>query len=257
MATFGKRTRSAAALPPPPAFGKRAAGAPLMIVKSTAVQPLTSKTVRSEPVKLVAQETRRPVSTPAPAELARAPEQQPESPKPHRAPQDVAADSGFGKPVWARRVAARLVDELGVWLIIFLVFHDSLMASLATYASVTPGSGAETAALVDLFEYVLVFMIAQSVYNIAMEGSRHQATLGKMLAGVVVTDRYGGPPRLRGVILRNTFGRFAANILPFCSGYAMGLFNKERRCVHDMVANTVVRRRLPRSLSAGFGEVFA
>lgn len=255
MATFGKRISSAAPLPPRPVFGKRAAGALPMLVKHPSIQPKPSTPARSFPAKPVAPQI-QPQALEL-AEAARALTQPPKSPQPVRTQPAVDTDSGFGQPVWARRVAARLVDELGVWLVIFLIFHDSLMGSLATYASVTPGSGAEAAALVELFGYAVVFMIAQSVYNIAMEGSRHQATLGKMLAGVVVTDRYGGPPRLRSVILRNTIGRFAANILPFYSGYVMGLFNKERRCVHDKVAGTVVRRRVAYNASANYEGVFA
>ncbi len=255
MATFGNRAVPAPPAAARPAFGKRPAGAPLVIPRATAApKPAAPKPPAPKPP---APERKAPVPPP-PARTEAKPVRAPAAaPKPARPAPQVHTDSGFGKPVWGRRIAARLVDEIGVWLLIYIVFHDSLMASLNTYASVTPGSGAEAAALVELLGYALVFVVAQSVYNIAMEASAHQATFGKMLAGVVVTDRYGGAPRLHSVILRNTLGRFAANILPFYSGYLAGLFNAERRCVHDMVAGTVVRQRMPQGASSGYGEAFA
>ena len=251
MATFGNQSVSAALTAARPVFGKRPAGAPLIVAKAAkfkkpapelkAVFPQAARPVEDKPVSA-------PKASP-PSKVA--------TPKPSRPKAQVHTDAGFGQPVWARRVGARLVDELGLWLLIYVVFHDSLMASLKTYASVQPGRGTASSTMVELFGLGLIFVIAQSVYNIAMEASSHQATLGKILAGVVVTDRYGGSPRLRSVITRNTVGRPAVNMVPFFSGYLTGMFNKERRCVHDVMAGTVVRRRVPRDMTTDYSEVFA
>lgn len=177
----------------------------------------------------------------------------------YAAPKAVAAPSayGSGKPVWGRRIIARLVDEIGVWLLIYLIFRDGLSAAVSTYITAGAGTPAENAAAVSLFGYAIVFMFAQSGYNILMESSSKQATLGKIMVGAVVTSRDGGRPSFGSVILRNTVGRFVSNIIPFYAGYLLGLFNKERRCVHDMMSGTVVRQRVAGGASAGYTEVFA
>nr|WP_321359801.1 RDD family protein [uncultured Hyphomonas sp.] len=162
-----------------------------------------------------------------------------------------------GKPVWGRRVIARIVDELIVWGLLFLMFHNDIGRQLSIYIEAPMDSAQEDAAGVVLFGYALLWACLESVYNVAMEASRLQATLGKMLVGAVVTDRDGGKPRLGGVIMRNTLGRFVVNIVPLCAGYVMGLFRKDRRCLHDIMAGTMVRKRVPAALSAGYGEVFA
>jgi uncharacterized RDD family membrane protein YckC len=162
-----------------------------------------------------------------------------------------------GKPVWGRRVIARIVDELLVWGLVFLMFHEDIGRQLSIYIEAPMDSAEENAAGVVLFGYALLWGCLESFYNIAMEASRLQATLGKMLVGAVVTDRDGGKPGLGGVIMRNTLGRFVVNMVPLCAGYVMGLFRKDRRCLHDIMSGTMVRKRVPAALSAGYGEVFA
>lgn len=172
-------------------------------------------------------------------------------------PSTGSSSTAGGKPVWGRRVIARIVDELLVWGLLFLMFHDDIGRHLSVYIEAPMDSAQENAAGVALFGYALLWGCLESAYNIAMEASRLQATLGKMLVGAVVTDRDGGKPGLGGVIMRNTLGRFIANMVPFCAGYVMGLFRKDRRCIHDMMSGTMVCKRAPAALSAGYGEVFA
>lgn len=161
-----------------------------------------------------------------------------------------------GKPVWGRRIIARFVDEFLVWGLVFLMFHEDLGRQFAVYVQ-APESPAGDAAAVALFGYALVWGCLEAAYNVGMEASRFQATLGKMMVGAVVTDRDGNKPGLGGVIMRNTLGRFLVNLIPLSAGYLVGLFNKDRRCVHDMVSGTMVRKRMPAAVSAGYGEVFA
>jgi len=170
-----------------------------------------------------------------------------------------SANSGVsgGKPVWGRRVFARIFDELLVWGLLFLMFHEDIGRQLSVYIEAPMGSAQEDAAGVGLIGYALIWALIECAYNIAMEASRLQATLGKLLVGAVVTDRDGGKPSLRAVVMRNSLGRFAVNLIPFNAGYLMGLFKKDRRCVHDMIAGTMVRKRVPVAASAGYSEVFA
>jgi uncharacterized RDD family membrane protein YckC len=162
-----------------------------------------------------------------------------------------------GKPVWGRRVIARLFDELLVWLVIYAVFHKDLSRDLSAYITEPSGSQEEAAAAVGLFFYALIWALVECVYNIVMEASRLQATLGKLMVGAVVTDRDGNKPGLGGIIMRNTLGRFVVNMVPFYAGYVMGLFRKDRRGLHDLMSGTMVRKREPAGASAGYSEVFA
>ena len=170
-----------------------------------------------------------------------------------------ASGSGVsgGKPVWGRRIIARIVDEMLVWGLLFLMFHEDIGRQLSVYIEAPMGSAQEDAAGVALFGYAFLWACLEAAYNIAMEASRLQATLGKMMVGAVVTDRDGAKPGLGGVIMRNTLGRLVVNLIPFNVGYLIGLFKKDRRCIHDMMSGTMVRKRAPAAVSAGYGEVFA
>ncbi len=170
---------------------------------------------------------------------------------------DEQVSAGAGKPVWGRRVVARLVDELLVWFAIYLVFHAQLSAAVSTYIVAPQGSPEESMAAVTLFGYGLLFAFIQCVYNIVMEASSLQATLGKMMVGAVVTAKDGTKPGLGGVIMRNTLGRFVVNIIPFYIGYFIGLFKSDKRCVHDMMSATMVRKRMPGGGAVQVGDVFA
>ena len=170
---------------------------------------------------------------------------------------DVQVSTGAGKPVWGRRVVARLADELLVWFVIYLVFHAQLGAAVSTYIVAPQGSPEESMAAVTLFGYGLLFAFIQCVYNIVMEASSLQATLGKMMVGAVVTAKNGTRPSLGGVIMRNTLGRFVVNIIPFYIGYFIGLFKSDKRCVHDMMSATMVRKRMPGGGAVQVGDVFA
>lgn len=169
----------------------------------------------------------------------------------------VQVSAGAGKPVWGRRVVARLVDELLIWFAIYLVFSAQLGAAVSTYIVAPEGSAEESMAAVTLFGYGLLFAFIQCVYNIIMEASSLQATLGKMMVGAVVTAKDGTRPGLGGVIMRNTLGRFVVNVIPFYIGYFIGLFKSDKRCVHDMMSATMVRKRMPGGGAVQVGEVFA
>ncbi len=79
------------------------------------------------------------------------------------------------------------------------------------------------------------------LYEALMLSSEPQATLGKMVLGITVTDIYGQ---------RLTFGRatgrhFAKflSALIFCIGFIMAAFTEKKQALHDMLAGTVAIRR--------------
>lgn len=88
------------------------------------------------------------------------------------------------------------------------------------------------------------------LYYAVMESSALQATVGKLAAGIKVTDLAGNR-----VTFGRATGRYFAHILSGISlgvGYAMVVFTSQRQALHDMVAGTLVVRRAssPQSIAA-------
>ncbi len=80
--------------------------------------------------------------------------------------------------------------------------------------------------------------IAKFIYSSLAEASEKQATWGKSLLNIKVTDM-GGNRITLGVAL----GRNAAKAIstaPFFFGYLYSFLNKKQQCFHDMIANTLV-----------------
>jgi uncharacterized RDD family membrane protein YckC len=79
------------------------------------------------------------------------------------------------------------------------------------------------------------------VYYAAMESSSHQATLGKLICGLRVTDING-----RRLSFPHAAGRYLAKILSSITlgiGYLMAGFTARKQGLHDIVAGTLVVKR--------------
>jgi uncharacterized RDD family membrane protein YckC len=117
---------------------------------------------------------------------------------------------GFG-----RRVGAYFVDYLVVGVPTFLIVRTfgiwGLLALLVTW-----------------------------LYDPIMESSRSQATLGKIVFGLIVTDT-----SFRRISFGRAVGRYFSKILSALTlyvGYLMVAFTPQKRGLHDYVAGTVVLR---------------
>lgn len=89
---------------------------------------------------------------------------------------------------------------------------------------------------------LLAFIIAQFVWL-----ARRGQTAGKILLGIRIVDRESG--RNAGFV-RNVLLRFLLNrVISLIPGYlivdGLFIFRKDRRCLHDMLAGTVVVRGQP------------
>ena len=86
----------------------------------------------------------------------------------------------------------------------------------------------------------LLTICANWLYETLMESSSYQATLGKMIFGMKVTDLYGN----RIDFLRATGRHFAKIIsgLILCIGFFMIGFTERKQGLHDMIAGTLVPR---------------
>lgn len=83
-----------------------------------------------------------------------------------------------------------------------------------------------------------LFFLLFVVYEPLMEGSRYQATIGKMASGIQVTSLNG-----ERISWGRAFGRRFAmllSMLPMFIGFLFPVFNRKKQALHDMIAQTVV-----------------
>ncbi len=91
------------------------------------------------------------------------------------------------------------------------------------------------------FFYVVLFILT-IFYNVIMERSSKQATWGKQLLKLTVTDVKGETLSLNNSLIRNLAKILTC--LTFGIGYVLILFHKEKQALHDIVGNSYVFREL-------------
>lgn len=126
---------------------------------------------------------------------------------------------------WIRFVAT-LVDAIILmipsFILLMLLSPDSL-------------SGTESE---DSASYQAVSFALWLLYKAGMESSSKQATLGKMLVGIKVTDLNGNR-----ISFGRAIGRYFAQILSsliLFIGFIMAAFTAKKQALHDMIAGTYV-----------------
>lgn len=80
--------------------------------------------------------------------------------------------------------------------------------------------------------------ITKFILCVVTEGSKKQASIGKRLIGVKVTDEEGMP-----IGYERALGRNLAKILgvaTFGIGFFSGFFDRRQQCLHDKIAGTLV-----------------
>ncbi|MEM7638733.1 MAG: RDD family protein [Pseudomonadota bacterium] len=148
------------------------------------------------------------------------------------------------KPVFGSRIFAFLIDTLIITVPFFVIMFPSLWAELEANEALYHSNPDQYDLQVQLMviKWGLMHGIIRAIYSISMENWKG-ATLGKMVMGIVVANNDGGKASLVSIILRNTFGRFVTNLIPFYIGYFLALSNEKRKCVHDMIAGSTVRKK--------------
>jgi uncharacterized RDD family membrane protein YckC len=165
------------------------------------------------------------------------------------------------KPVAWIRIISYLVDSLIVGLpfamLAWPVFIAEMDAPMVGPGGKVVGQVAGSAAgeLV-IWKYLLMYSVLRGIYSIALESSSLQATFGKMMCGLVVTNQQMQKPSLGGIIMRNTLGRLVLNVIPFSIGYWMLAFNPQKKGLHDMMGGTLVCTK-GTAPSETFSQVFA
>ena len=136
----------------------------------------------------------------------------------------------------------------------FASFDQRLMASVIDYFFLMIGY-----VVLVLFAYVFIddkmfkigtalvllalVPIAKLIYSSIAEASLKQATIGKRLMDITVTDMIGNRVELSVSFARNIAK--VLSVLPLFIGYLYCFLNKKQQCLHDVIVGTlVVKQRL-------------
>jgi uncharacterized RDD family membrane protein YckC len=135
------------------------------------------------------------------------------------------------------RVLAAIIDSIILRVVVSpfdIIFGGlglaGMMAGLPHLPFAILGSGVSLIAL----------FFCSWLYEAFMESSSHQATLGKMIFGLKVTDLNGN----RICFARATGRHFAKflSAMTLCIGYIMVAVTERKQGLHDLLAGTLVRR---------------
>lgn len=158
-----------------------------------------------------------------------------------------------------KRYVAYFIDIVIIYVVVeilSMLFFSFRMSSqsdtlMELYHSLQAGAQAGEAAdpqvLIGTLQNVLLpslvfstcaYVILAGLYFCKMESSRHQATVGKRMLGIKVTNVNGAP-----ITLGQAVARFLAASLSWLSlnlGHAFVAWTPERRALHDYIAGTRV-----------------
>ena len=150
---------------------------------------------------------------------------------------------------WLRLVAV-IIDGIIVGVLESFVFIPIMVAlGLSFFNSTTnvdmedPGNmvGMIAAIVAAAGAYWILAQAIQILYFSFMEASKNQATLGKMVVGIKVTDTNGQRLDFTKAFLRNLC-KLISNFT-LLIGYIMAGFTEKKQALHDMIASTLVVKK--------------
>jgi uncharacterized RDD family membrane protein YckC len=171
----------------------------------------------------------------------------PASAEPNTASVAVSAATPYAG-FWLRLVA-HFIDGLILGIpvglvVIILIFFLGGFGLMLHRNPVDPRAFAALLAplLIVCFFLMLLLMALYWLYFAGMESSARQATFGKAVMSLQVTDLEG-----RRLSFKHATGRFFAKIvsgmIPLGIGYIMAGFTAKKQALHDMIAGTLVLRK--------------
>lgn len=131
-----------------------------------------------------------------------------------------------------RRFAAYLIDSM------VIVFALTNFASLLSRQLVVSITNAQTLNTYLATAIVVMSLLLTWAYYSGMESSPLQATIGKLVVGIYVTDLQG-----QRISFGRATGRFFGKIISgaiLLIGYLMAGFTEKKQALHDMMARCLV-----------------
>jgi uncharacterized RDD family membrane protein YckC len=163
---------------------------------------------------------------------------------------------------YAGYAAIPRVEYAGFWLRFLAFLIDNVVMGIAFVLILIPlifltGLGGVIGAIhpdedfndVGIFMLIGLIFLAATVslvftwlYHALMESSEWQATVGKKLLGLVVTDMAGQRVSFWRATARH-FAKIITNMVPAFIGYILAAFTEKKQTLHDMLAGCLVLRR--------------
>ncbi|MCH9020325.1 MAG: RDD family protein [Proteobacteria bacterium] len=134
---------------------------------------------------------------------------------------------------WRRAVAA-IIDG-------FLLGFLQAIIMVAVIAAMTFGESSEQTAVILTVALNLAMFVAMWLYFALMESSKLQATIGKMIIGVVVSDLDGNRISF-GRATGRYFGKAVSTVI-LMIGYMMAGWTGRKQALHDIMAKCLVIRK--------------
>ena len=134
---------------------------------------------------------------------------------------------------WRRAVA--LVIDVILFGIVQMIIIFGFMGGMMV------GEAGEESMGAAMLGVNVLFIVIGWLYFALMESSKLQATLGKMMIGVVVTDVEGNRISF-GRATGRYFGKFVSSVI-LLIGYIMAAFTKRKQALHDIMAKCLVIRK--------------
>jgi uncharacterized RDD family membrane protein YckC len=152
--------------------------------------------------------------------------------------QVVAPVAGVGYGGFWIRVVAAIVD--GIILRVVVAPVGMIFGGLGLAGGMMRGVPRIGLSLLGGGVTIIVLIFGSWLYEAFMESSSYQATLGKMIFGMKVTDLNGNR-----ISFERATGRYFAKWLSsmfLCIGYIMVGLTERKQGLHDLLAGTLVRR---------------
>lgn len=89
-----------------------------------------------------------------------------------------------------------------------------------------------------LWKVFLIYWAANTIYHTIFEGSPLQATPGKMIVGIKVTDEDGNPAGYQRAAMRQLCKVASSATLGI--GFVMAIFSDRKQALHDKLAGCLV-----------------
>ncbi|MGC1483021.1 MAG: RDD family protein [Candidatus Acidiferrum sp.] len=156
------------------------------------------------------------------------------------------------------------VEYAGFWLRFVAYIIDGIVSCLAFVILLIPlfvltGAGAALGRIVSdgdigddmgaflgvgfIFGFFGIILVVSWLYYALSESSSWQATLGKKILNLKVTDMSGQPISF-GRATGRYFGKIITSMIPLFIGYIMAGFTEKKQAIHDMIASCLVLRKI-------------
>lgn len=129
--------------------------------------------------------------------------------------------------------------SLDVRLLATTIDYFIAFCEYAIVAAIYLGGVNDTkSALPGLLAGLVLVPLFKFMTSVMMEGSKRQASVGKLLLGIKVTDEQGKPPGYGKALWRNAAK--LVGVITLGIGFFLGFFDRKQQCLHDKIAGTLV-----------------